>query len=186
MSGKSLLSLLVGLCAFVVSTSAFAEGPNSLDELERGTVQRDSLELADVINDSFANQLLKDVADNCLHGKCTLATISTRNKGVSLQLGCGEGNMNGANGTTYYIGGGTGQQKTDGTNCYAGLTIKNEKCSAEFKVPQSDFVNFVRYNLAQRVEGAVVEMNRLNPEYEFQKRLQLEFARTLQNACGNK
>lgn len=187
MSGKSFLSLIVSLLVLSTCSFAAAEGPNnSLDELERGTVQRDSLDPEEVVDSSYAQQLARDIYNNCSNGKCSVASISIRNKGVSFNMGCGEGGLNGAGGTNYYIGGQLDHSKSSGTNCYAGFTIKNEKCSASFNIPESDFVNFVRTNLAQRVEGSVVGMNRLTPEYEFQKRIQLEFARTLQNACGNK
>lgn len=188
MRGKSMFSLLVGFCALTISTSAaFAEGPNSLDELERGTVQRDTLDPQEVVDESYAKQLARDVFNNCYRGKCSIVSIATRNKGVSFQMGCGEGGMNTSTGTSINVYGPDGNQtKQDQTNCYAGFTVRNEKCTASFQIPESDFVNFVRTNLAQRTEGTVVGMNRLNPEYEFQKRIQLEFARTLQNGCGHK
>ena len=188
MRGKSLLSLLVGLCAYVISTSAIAEGPNSLDQLESGTVQRDSLALSNLLGQSFDQELLKTIADRCEKGNCAIVSISRRNKGVSLHLGCGEGSATsgGAGGNNYYIGGAATDGKADQTNCYAGIVVKNEKCTARFDIPQPQFVNFIRHQFAARVEGSSSEMNKLNPEIIHYDRLQYSFATVLQNACANK
>lgn len=179
------ISLVVILAAF----SVYAQEPNGFQEFEKGSVSRNSLEQAkDLVNESYMMSIKRSVDQNCdASGNCSIATIETKQNGWRVSAGCGDGAVNAAGGNNYYYGAAP-NMKTDSNsvNCYVGVAYENKKCTAQFKIPQVDFVNFIRYSLAQRVEGAVVEMNQLNPEYEFQKRLQLEFARTLQNACSNK
>lgn len=181
-------SISMGLVVILASISVLAQGPNGFQEFENGSVSQNSLKQAqDLVNESYMMSIKRSVDQNCdASGNCSIATIETKQNGWRVSAGCGDGAVNAAGGNNYYYGAAPSMKTDDSVNCYVGVTYENKKCSAQFKIPQVDFVNFIRYSLAQRVEGAVVEMNQLNPEYEFQKRLQLEFARTLQNACSNK
>ena len=182
------ITLSIGLVLALSTISVSAQEPNGFQEFEKGSVSQNSLEQAKaLVNESYMMSIKRSVDKNCDNsGNCSIASIETKQNGWRVSAGCGEGAVNASGGNNYYYGATPTMKTENGVNCYVGVAYENKTCTAQFKIPQVDFVNFIRYSLAQRVQGSEVEMGQLNPEYEFQKRLQLEFARTLQSACANK
>ena len=172
----------------LTGTMAYSQGPNGFQEFETGSVQRESLQEAEsLVNESYMMAIKRSVEKNCdKSDNCAIATIETTQNGTRVSAGCGDGAVNASGGSNYYYGTAPQTKSDDSVNCYVGIAYEHKTCKAQFKIPQVDFVNFIRYSLGQRVQGSPVEMGQLTLEYEFQKRLQLEFARTLQNACANK
>ncbi len=182
------MSLSILVSTLLIGTLAYAQGPNGFKEFEKGSSERDSLaEARSLVDETYMMAIKRSVEKNCdKNDNCAIATIETKQNGTRVSAGCGDGAVNASGGNNYYYAASPTMKTDNSVNCYVGISYEHKTCSAQFKIPQVDFVNFIRYSLAQRVQGSVVEMGQLNPEYEFQKRLQLEFARTLQNACANK